>query len=301
MANNQQPLNTQQQALIDSLSPERFKPYLDEAKKHFSDPIEAQRKAIELYQWATELAGLFQIQISYLEIALRNAISRELRTWNHTQIGTERWDRNREPTLDQLIDSRKIKQAANATKNDKGHSYSPTQHDIIAKLSFGFWVNFFKYEETDPTKFHWMNPTDALAKVADNSNRNHLRYMLWTSSLEKAFPHRKKTASPSTDRDQITQQIVSIHQLRNRISHHDNILNVIYKNRLNEINSLLHSIGDSSLVNSTYRPELRAKFKADPRLKWQKTVQEETLTPSYKETLWKKIARKLKQLIKLTK
>lgn len=275
MANNQQQaLSNQQQALIDSLSPERFKPYLDEAKKHFSDPIEAQRKAIELYQWATELAGLFQVQISYLEVALRNAISRELRTWNHTHRNTPEWhvDTSRETSLDALIDNRNIGKAIKATKKDKGQSHSPNQPDIIAKLSFGFWVNLIKDEKTDCASFSWLTTDESTRVIARNASRNRVRATLWTSCLHQAFPYQ-------SDRQQITKQVSSIHQLRNRIAHHDNILKIHYIKRLNEIYGLLHSIGGSSLVDSSYRPELRAKIKADPRLKWQQTAQEETPTP----------------------
>lgn len=297
MANNQQQaLSNQQQALIDSLSPERFKPYLDEAKKHFSDPIEAQRKAIELYQWATELAGLFQVQISYLEVALRNAINKELRDWNNTHRRTPEWhdDTSRETSLDALIDNRNIGKAIKATKKDKGQSHSPTQPDIIAKLSFGFWVNLIKDEKTDRASFSWLPLHRRDSVIANNISRNRVRATLWTSCLHKAFPHQ-------SDRQQITKQVSSIHQLRNRIAHHDNILKIHYIKRLNEIYGLLGSIGAEKLIASTYYAPLREHVKADPRLKWQQTVQEETPTPSYKETLWKKIARKLTQLIKLTK
>ena len=259
----------QQQALIISLSPERFKPYLNEARQYFSDHDEINQKALELYEWATELAGLFQIQISYLEVALRNALSREISTWNNAQTGNSQWTRsNRETNLDQVINSRKIQQAIRETKNDKGQSYTPNQHDIIAKLTFGFWSSVINHEETDPTKFHWLNNAEALAKATTNNNRNNCRDLLWASSLEKAFPHRNKSAVLANDRAQIAKQIHSIHQLRNRISHHDNILKVHYPKRLNEIYGLLGSIGGSELTEGSLFPPLREQIKTDPRKQW---------------------------------
>lgn len=45
----------QRKAFVGSLTPARFAPYLKEAD-------EQEEKALELYIWATELAGLYQIK-----------------------------------------------------------------------------------------------------------------------------------------------------------------------------------------------------------------------------------------------
>ncbi len=258
----------EQQKLIESLTNERFKPYLDEAAGRFTDPIEAEDRALELYKWAMELAGLFHVQICYLEVALRNALSREIEAWNSSQIGASVWTSKRETALDNVIDSRKIRKASNDTKKDKGQSYTPNYHDIIAKLTFGFWVNLLQDEETNPAKYHWLSPDKLKQNLHDKRRRNNYRAQLWASCLEKSFPFRQRNESLSADREQISKQVSSIHQLRNRISHHDNILKVRYGNRLHEILGLLGSIGGQKLVDESLFIPLREHIQADPRKRW---------------------------------
>jgi len=44
------------------------------------------QRAAELYEWSNKLAGAWHSHIAYVEVAVRNAIDRQLRTWNASQV-----------------------------------------------------------------------------------------------------------------------------------------------------------------------------------------------------------------------
>ncbi|MEU7139746.1 hypothetical protein ABZ942_09890 [Nocardia sp. NPDC046473] len=60
------------------LHPVRLATY---SKRCGNDPF----KALELYKWNLQLSAAFQQVLAIAEVALRNAIDDQLRTWNATQ------------------------------------------------------------------------------------------------------------------------------------------------------------------------------------------------------------------------
>ena len=121
----------EQIALRKSLSEERFKPYLVEAQKYFNAPAEANERALELYSWAAELAGMFHTQISYVEVATRNALSLELSNWSAARGHSKKWTRrNRDSDLYQIVNQPDIGRAIGLIKREKVRSYNPTHDDL---------------------------------------------------------------------------------------------------------------------------------------------------------------------------
>lgn len=300
---------SEQAAFISSLTPQRFEPYLNKAKEHFDTPEEQEKKALELYIWASGLAGFYQTQILYLEVALRNALSHQLEIWNEAQPDeldaagntitfTREWTGERAGILRDIVNPNNIKTAIYTAKLEKEWtpSYSPNHDDIISKLMFGFWSSLVTNETTDfrHISFNGLDTAKREEKRRDRRRRNRRRTKLWKDCLQHAFPHRDITKPLEAQRGEISRQIEQVRTIRNRTAHHDNILGLAYTSCANDIDSLLKSIGGAD-----YRPlnyvALQEHLDKDPRLKWQQTAQEETSpSPSYKETLWKKIARKLK-------
>lgn len=76
--------------------------------------------------------------------------------------------------------------------SDFGHSEMESRHQIVAGLSFGFWVGLLgpKFEE------------------------------LWRDSLRHAFPN------SSGQRKQISVAVERVRKFRNRLAHHDSMINV---------------------------------------------------------------------------
>ena len=66
-------------ALLELLGSARHQTYIDAAA---GNP----QRAAELYEWSNKLAGAWHSHIAYVEVAVRNAIDRQLCTWNASQV-----------------------------------------------------------------------------------------------------------------------------------------------------------------------------------------------------------------------
>ncbi|MEV4072327.1 hypothetical protein ACGFJC_28430 [Nonomuraea fuscirosea] len=156
------------------ISVPRFAPYRDTSP---SDSL----IAWDLYQWNIDVSQAFYGPLHWLEISLRNAEHDRLRE----RYGRENWwivaplDRT---------DAEKVA-AARAQLRRKGVA-APSADDIVAELSFGFWVSLL--------------------------NRKYDRH-LWVPALHAAFPHYRGRREPLRD------NLDAMLRLRNRIMHHEPI------------------------------------------------------------------------------
>ena len=245
----------EQIALRKSLSEERFKPYLAEAQKCSRTPAEANERALELYSWAAELAGMFHTQISYVKVATRNAMSHKLSNWSIDRGHSKKWTRrNRDQNLNLIFGQSDIGRAIALVKREKVRAYNPTHDDIIAKLTFSFWVNLVKDQR---------QPSD------------NFRQLLWEESLNYAFPYSQDNDENGCldlekTRHLTADQLSSILTLRNRIAHHDNLLRVQYELLIHRIYAILGRIGGEDLTGSIDPAPLRAHIAEDPRKSWGK-------------------------------
>lgn len=111
--------------LVESISPERFQPFLDECR---GDVV----VALRLYAWDAEAARSMHSPLRDLEVSLRNRIHRQLTG----KFGRSDWWnlRRAEPNTWAVRDIR----AAEDRLVRRGNGNAPC--DVVATLSFGFWI-----------------------------------------------------------------------------------------------------------------------------------------------------------------
>ena len=180
----------------DWLTTDRFKTYLRAAGNNT-------QRAFDLYQWNTAVNAALLHDFAHVEVALRNALHRELSafvqpslTWlaaptaltlfpvaitTNSRTGasydTNEWLRGR------LSDSRK---KFNCSQSD--HLLSPVAAGrIVADLTFGVWVELL-HSRFEPT--------------------------LWTNALRNAF-------AQGIARHEIYARLRTLNDVRNRLAHHE--------------------------------------------------------------------------------
>ena len=149
-------------------------------------------KALHLYTWNTAISAAFYGPLQGLEVALRNAMDRQL-----TACYGEAWYDNPATGLDarglgRVADAKKVVVRANNTPSSR----------IVAVLSFGFWVSL-------------LGPG---GRREPAGRRADYEMTLWRPALRGAFSH----LTPLT-RKQAHRPLNCLRELRNRIAHHEPI------------------------------------------------------------------------------
>ena len=166
------------QALETALSAERLTAYLRVTSGD-------RERALRLYLWNTEISAAFYGPLQGLEVALRNALHREL----SRVFGTSWYDVPLKPLAPRAQDLIREAKAAIA------HSRKPViPPRVVAALSFGFWVSLLG---PGPSGLYEMR--------------------LWRPILHHAFPHAK------LPRKDVHHPLDQLRLLRNRIAHHEPI------------------------------------------------------------------------------
>lgn len=150
-------------------------------------------KAIHLYTWNTAISAAFYGPLQGLEVALRNAMHRQLAAC----YGGAWYDN---PAAG--LDARCIDRIANAKTEAARAGNEPGSSRIVAALSFGFWISL-------------LGPGGRLDPAG---RRGDYEMTLWRPALRGAFPHR----TPLT-RKQAHLPLNCLRKLRNRIAHHEPI------------------------------------------------------------------------------
>lgn len=233
-----------QAALERLLSGARLRPYLAATGGDL-------QRATDLYLWATQLAGALHAQISFVEIAVRNAIDAELAAWNAAAGGPREWSRaggTADPLYSllrrQLVDARNRadQQAYERGPGHHRHGEAATHDDVVAQLMFGSWVKLVRPVST-----------------AESPARQRL---LWDATVHRAFPN---AARDEDSRVAVGDQLEMLRRLRNRIAHHDNLLGVDVRHRLNGMLALLAKVDDRYPPLAAARSTLRQLVREDPR------------------------------------
>ena len=221
------------------------------------------QRAAELYEWSTKLAGAWHSHIGYVEVAVRNAIDRELATWNASPTDGQGspygpdWtvDGGADPLLFRTIGKplreardNARKEAQRRPKQHPRRGAQPNHDDVVAQLSFGSWSRFV----TAP-------------QGPERSGANVNQVLLWGQALNRAFPG---AAAGEPGRIWVGNQLEGIRRLRNRIAHHDNLLGVDTTARLNGSLALLGCIHADFPALVMGPNTLRQLAAADPRLQW---------------------------------
>ena len=171
---------------MNSLSCERFSTYLDSADGN-------QAIALRDCAWNTAISAAFYGPLQCLEIALRNAMHREL----SKKYGLE-WFENCDAGLNKGA-RKKIQEAKITARYHNGSMIEVPK--VVAVLSFGFWVSLIDS-----------------GRRFDSDGNAHCDYeeTLWRPALHLAFPAfltRKKAHNP----------LNYLRKFRNRIAHHEPI------------------------------------------------------------------------------
>lgn len=143
-------------------------------------------KALELYVWSAEMSAAVFVLISHVEVLLRNAIDKTFAEYFCESRKGIPWFLSESFKFDHLANE----VAKVRTKLPWGSRDSRDQ--IVANSTFGFWSAFLgkKYEDE------------------------------WRDFLRLAFPGSNGT------RKQVQIEVEAVRKLRNKIAHHDSILNV---------------------------------------------------------------------------
>ena len=173
-------------ALTASLSPERFATY--------QNAIGGDReRAMRLYTWNTGVSAAFYGPLQGLEVALRNAMHRELAK----RYGADWYDN---PAC--ALDSHTLNRIDKAKNSLKRGGYPVDPPHLVAELSFGFWVSM-------------LGPGGRGSPPG--TRKSNYEMTLWRPALHKAFPHVR------IGRAAAHRPLDFLRTFRNRIAHHEPI------------------------------------------------------------------------------
>lgn len=209
------------------LSAGRFSTYLESAGG-------SRARAIELYEWNAKLSAAFLHDLSHLEVGLRNAFDRQLAV--ATLPGETHWtDPDTLLTLFPILMRRnkrtgRLHDVNTIPRNNVERAResavttpraAPLPGKIVAEMMFGFWTYL----------------------LSDSHEKS-----TWVPYLHKTFP-------PATDRNRLYDSLASLRRFRNRVAHHENILNgsegerrrIVYLVRLLSTDALEHLQANSDV------------------------------------------------------
>lgn len=170
------------------LSAPRYEKYLEASGGN--DSI-----ALDLYLWNVGLAQAVLKDVSFFEVALRNAYNRTI-TSNWDGAGHWLFD-DASPVRRPILRRNKRGQVNDANRLNRnsidhlrsGLRENATADDVVSNLSLGFWAHM--------------------------TDRSHERD-LWIPSIHKAWPK-------GTTRSEVNDQIARINRVRNRAAHHEHL------------------------------------------------------------------------------
>lgn len=204
-----------------SLGAPRLAPYLSACQNNLG-------QATELYEWNLQLGAAFQEITMILEVAVRNAIDEQLKPWNKTQSlnarnpgahFTDEWIAHPAIPLHGLM-SAHSKNAHSYAQTARGkraphhpRKRAPISHDdLLAQLSFGTWPSILP----NPTR-----PRVSTPKIR-----------IWEEAVVHAFP---KSDPGDAGIRQICEPLKRLHNLRNRMAHGEQLLEVNVQARFSDV------------------------------------------------------------------
>jgi len=242
----------------------RFQTYLDNCQND-------RKLALTTYTWNSKLAAELARILGHVEVVLRHAMDLQLRSWNADQPrvagqtdlndarkrdggNSEEWLKHPAPLLFKLVNTRTrtgkilstydgaLRRAIDGS-NERDpahprHAAYVTHDDIIAHTTFGFWLHLLP------------NPKPRHAPLSSLSQQERSKELaarrLWSEALRKAFPGK-------TNVYVVQYYVQRAHALRNRIAHHEPLLNTDTKSYFRTSTRLLHGINPAvrSWVGST--------------------------------------------------
>jgi hypothetical protein len=164
------------------ISSPRFSTYLKMAHND-------KRLAFELYRWNTEVSSALVWSMHFAELAVRNGVNTYFKSlygdgWTDALPFRGALEQRDAETLRRTFDRQ-----AKARRPE-----APTDDQIVADLSFGFWVSIFRRRYGVPFG--------------------------WNTGIGKVFPD----AVPQLELGEIQRRLDMIRAMRNRVAHHEPVV-----------------------------------------------------------------------------
>lgn len=234
-------------ALVDHIGPARFATYQGFAGGRDYD-------ALQLYRWNLEMSGALHQALSLAEVALRNALDRELQKWNAAQpprtttvkgtttttVYATNWVEAPAGPLWAIMNPKRRNSSGHySTYHDalsraqrslqarppghRRHGVPIGHDDLVAHMTFGTWKKVLPIK--DLSHASGIGP--------------HAQRQLWTQGVLNAFPHRQH---PTV----IAYWVDRLHALRNRVAHLEPLCDVDVMSYHRTIAHLLRAIDPSA-------------------------------------------------------
>lgn len=167
-----------------------------------------------LYAWNEMLSGVFWLLLSRIEITLRNRINDIF----VEKFGKYWLDTSQYHNTKVFFKETHKKQLEKAEQKLKNKGVNPSNDRMVAELTMGFWVSFveigFSFDnktlKENQIGLKYFIPDILMGYVYLNENVDKIRFWSKKSNIE-----------------QLTIQLNSAKELRNRIAHHEPIFNYI--------------------------------------------------------------------------
>lgn len=208
-------------------------------------------QAFELYTWSAEIGGAMHPILAFVEIAVRNSLDPVIGEWNAAQGGQHGRDWTRKNCAAQplylimkesLNAARGFAQRASDSRPSDHARYGadPTHDDILAQLPFGSWANL----------------------VFGQPGNDSRQASLWRDCTHLAFP---ALGDDESSRKYVGVRLNRLRLLRNRIAHHENLLDVQAQAQLRTCLALLSKINPEFPSLAMTRNRVRSVVNEDPR------------------------------------
>lgn len=229
------------------------------------------KSALSTYTWNSKLVAELSRVLGHVDVVLRLAMDLQLRTWNAAQPLTlgqansndarqrngsncEEWLKHPAPLLFKLVNTRTrtgkilstydgaLRRAIDGSNGrdpaHPGHGAHVTHDDIIAHTTFGFWLHLLPNPKHRHTPLSKLNQQERAKELAARR--------LWAEALSKTFPGLANVYV-------VQYYLQRAHALRNRIAHHEPLLNTDAKSYFRTSTRLLQGISPAvgSWVGST--------------------------------------------------
>jgi hypothetical protein len=181
-------------------------------------------KALALYEWSARTSSAAFEVVGHLEVLLRNALDRCLRDHYCEDHCGIPWFLMPTPGGEHVAG------AVALVRERLRPQGKESRHQIIAGLSFGFWAGLLgpKYED------------------------------LWRDSLRRAFPN------SSGRRKQVSVAVEGVRKFRNRLAHHDSMINVDVPFEIRQVIELASYINTNAAAWLECRSEAMAAYAQRP-------------------------------------
>jgi len=164
-------------------------------------------QALLLYKWNARIAGALWEALGHGEVLLRNAIHDTLTTRHQHRRQPGYWFDNPRHELDNRAHDEIDAAKRRARRGISSEAVPPGK--LVAELPFGFW-RYLLAKRYSPT--------------------------LWPA-IRHAFPH-----LPGRNRARLERPVIHLHQLRNRITHHEPLIRENLPARLADLEYVLDAI-----------------------------------------------------------